>query len=397
MIFAPLIPSDLSNKISEKHLYLAKQICEVSLKLSSSHNKFILDEVISLLRTTNSYYSNMIESQGTHPIDIYNASKGNFTNDKKNKSLQELSLIHIEVQNFISNTYQDNKKAYELEYILELHKQFYTKDEMKEYLSISYNNISATMIPGILRDKEVKIGNLIAPTYMHIQPYMYEFESAYNNAIKYKSKEEQLICILASHHRFVYLHPFLDGNGRISRLFLDYLFFKIGIDGYGLWNISRGLARNINKYKEMLSMADIIVQGNTDGRGPLSNRGLEYFLDFMLETSFDQVTYMYENLKMDKLSTKIENFVKLSYSGLIDGIKLPKYTDLLFKNLLLKGELKRSEVAKIIGKSDRTASRLIATLLKEDFLQSKSNKSPISIKINPKFASYIISDLMPIV
>ena len=56
-----------------------------------------------LLRKVNSYYSNQIESEGTHPIDIDKATRQEFSSDSKEKQLQQLSLVHIEVQKYVES------------------------------------------------------------------------------------------------------------------------------------------------------------------------------------------------------------------------------------------------------------------------------------------------------
>ena len=394
MDFTPIIPTDLSGIIHHKHLNKAEEICIKSASIKGSHNQNIINEIISLLRVTNSYYSNRIESEGTHPIDIDRAMKNDFSDDEKKRALQKLSLAHIEVQKQIENHIDNTSTIYENKYILDIHKQFYTQDGMETFLNIQYGDLKAKMTPGALRDRDVTVGSHIAPSKDNMTSLLANFDQMYNQS-SYLSKAEQLIYALCSHHRLVWIHPFLDGNGRVSRLFLDYLFFKIKIDGYGLWNISRGLARNIDKYKEMLQYADMTVQGAQDGRGALSNRGLSAFLDFMLEITLDQVEYMNKYLKIDSLGKNIEKYVKLSQSGLFDNEPLPKYSELVFKELLIKGNISRGEVANIIGKGTRTATTLVSKLIKADFLQSKSHKDALSLKFNAHFASYIIPELMP--
>jgi Fic family protein len=395
MNFAPIIPTDLQGEFLDYQKEKANKIIEKSLLLTSTHNKIVLDEIINLLRTTNSYYSNRIESQGTHPINIYNAMNGNFDNDKKSKLLQQLSLVHIEVQKIIEDSFEKQQNIFSSEHIKYLHKEFYSKKQMQEFLYISNNGLEAKIIPGIFRSQNVRIGQHIPIEYEYLSTNIDEFVNIYNKEMKNKTKAEQLIYILASHHRLVYLHPFLDGNGRISRLFLDYLFFKIDIKGYGLWNIARGLARSVTSYKQHLSLADMVVQGSTEGRGPLSNRSLKQYIDYMLDTALDQVEYMYNNLQLSVLSNRLNRFVQLSSTKQINNIIIEKYADLLFDQLLIKGELKRSLVGKIIGKSDRTASRLIKQLLDNGLIKSKSHKSPISLNINPRFASYLFPELFP--
>jgi len=139
----------------------------------------------------------------------------------------------------------------------------------------------------------------------------------------------------------------------------------------------------------------MIVQGSQDGRGALSNRALSVFLDFMLDIALDQVEYMMRYLKIDSLGKNIDKYVKLSQNELFDSEPLPKYSELLFKELLIKGNISRGEVSSIINKSSRTATNLVSKLIKADFLQSKSHKEPISLKFNSHFASYIIPELMP--
>jgi Fic family protein len=394
MNFTPIIPTNLSGIINNNHLNKAEEICIKSASLKGSHNQNIINEIISLLRVTNSYYSNRIESEGTHPIDIDKAMKNNFSNNEKKRSLQKLSLAHIEVQKQIETNINNTSSIYENQYMLDIHKQFYTQDGMETFLNIQYGDLKAQMIPGTLRNRDVTVGSHIAPSKDNIVSLLSSFDHMYNQSTNL-SKAQQLIYALCSHHRLVWIHPFLDGNGRVSRLFLDYLLYKIKIDGYGLWNISRGLARNIDKYKEMLQYADMTVQGAQDGRGALSNRGLSTFLDFMLDISLDQVEYMNKYLKIDSLGNNIEKYVKLSQSGLFDNEPLPKYSELVFKELLIKGTINRGEVSNIIGKSSRTATTLVSKLIKADFLQSKSHKDSISLKFNTHFASYIIPELMP--
>jgi len=394
MEFTPIIPKKLNRSINSKHLKLAEEICIKSAILKGSHNQYILNEIVSLLRKTNSYYSNRIESEGTHPIDIDKAMRKEFSDDEKKRNLQKLSLAHIDVQKYIENHVYNTNSIYEKDFILDIHKQFYIQDGMESYLNIQYGDLKSEMTPGTLREMDVSVGNHKAPSKEKVNNLLIHFDNMYNKS-KHLSKAEQLIYALCSHHRLVWIHPFLDGNGRVSRLFLDYLLFKIGLDGYGLWNISRGLARDVENYKSSLQYADMIVQGAQDGRGALSNRGLDSFLTFMLETALDQVKYMNKYLKIDSLGNNIEKYVKLSQSGLFDIEPLPKYSELLFKELLIKGSISRGEVGNIIGKSTRTATTLVSKLIKADFLSSKSHKEAISLKFNSHFASYIIPELIP--
>jgi predicted HTH transcriptional regulator len=133
----------------------------------------------------------------------------------------------------------------------------------------------------------------------------------------------------------------------------------------------------------------------TDGRGPLSLRGLQYYLQYMLETALDQIDFMNQNLQLTSLANRIDRFIVLANNAMIDIEPFPKYTSPLLKELLIKGEVARGEVKNIINKSDRTATSLIKTLTDRDYIESDTPKSAIRIKFNAKFASYLMPQLIP--
>jgi Fic family protein len=54
--------------------------------------------IATLLRSVNSYYSNRIEGQQTHPRDIERALKKNFSKEPKKARLQRLAVAHIAAQ-----------------------------------------------------------------------------------------------------------------------------------------------------------------------------------------------------------------------------------------------------------------------------------------------------------
>ena len=78
----------------------------------------------------------------------------------------------------------------------------------------------------------------------------------------------------AAHHRLNYIHPFLDGNGRVSRLMSHAMALSAGIGAHGLWSVSRGLARGLTSrgdYKRMMDHAD--SPGRATSTGAATCRG----------------------------------------------------------------------------------------------------------------------------
>ncbi len=396
MNFTPIAPTDIKGNIDNRLLEKANTLLLETAKLEGSHTPQILQAVKDLLYTVNSYYSNKIESEGTHIIDIERAMQKDYSTDVKKRNLQILSLAHIEVQKECEKYFRKNHNAsaYGKEFILGIHKSFYSKDGMEPFLHISHESMKEELTPGAMRQREVKVGNHIAPKADDVNSLLNEFENLYNKSLK-SSDAIKLIYILSSHHRLMWIHPFLDGNGRTARLALDSAFACMQMRGYGLWNISRGLARNSDEYKSNLAYADMIKQGEKDGKGTLSSRALANFVEFMLDTALDQVEYMNKHLKLNALTEKIELYVQRVNDGLLGIEPLPKHSEKIFKYLLLSGECVRGKIPEIIGMKERTVSRVIAELLKRNFIVSDSKAGPIRLKIGVSMASYLFPMLVP--
>ncbi|WP_407046050.1 Fic family protein [Mesorhizobium abyssinicae] len=65
----------------------------------------------------------------------------------------------------------------------------------------------------------------------------------------------RIIACAAAHLRLAWIHPFLDGNGRIARLFSYAWLCELNV-GSSLWSVARGLARQVDEYKARLQAAD---------------------------------------------------------------------------------------------------------------------------------------------
>lgn len=394
MKISPLLPIDINGVFDHELLILSEQVCIESAQIAGGLNIHNIEAIQELLRVTNSYYSNRIEAQSTHPIDIEKAMRQDFSSNSSQKSLQKLSLAHIQTQRHIEKLSTQNE-VYDRNFVREIHHYFYTQEGMESFLTITHEDHTLQIVPGKFRANDVQVGNHIAPPNEEIEMIFGYFEKMYRQYAHNTTKAMQLLCALSAHHRLTWIHPFLDGNGRVSRLYFDALLKSMNLHGYGLWNISRGLARNVSGYQKHLSHADMIRQGATDGNGDLSLRGLKYYLHFMLESALDQIRFMDESLKLSTLSARIERFVEFSQKGMYNIEPLPQNSEMLFNKLLLVGELARGEVEKTIGKSQRTASSLIKKLLEMDYLTTDSPRGDIRLKFNAFFASKLMPDLIP--
>lgn len=199
MYITPIIPQSDALSINNDLVKKAELVVIKSAKLVGGHNVQFINAIKDLLRITNSYYSNRIESEGTHPIDIEKAMKEDFSQDTKKKNLQELSLIHIEVQKLLEQMAIDDEqnRLFDREKIKGIHNKFYSKPQMAHALNISHGQLQANMIPGEFRKSNVEIGEHIAPNFDEISSYFNEFETLYNQC-KFESQTMKLIYVLCS-------------------------------------------------------------------------------------------------------------------------------------------------------------------------------------------------------
>ena len=93
----------------------------------------------------------------------------------------------------------------------------------------------------------------MAPASKNLSEFLKRFSAIYGPLVT--TEPGSLVAAAAAHHRLAWIHPFLDGNGRVARLFTLAWFTKAGVDSDGLWTISRGLARRKADYQAALAHA----------------------------------------------------------------------------------------------------------------------------------------------
>lgn len=118
-------------------------------------------------------------------------------------------------------------------------------------------NGEGSKYPGELRrhDVSIKSSGHMPPPPITLQSHFDEFIAFIN----YPHKEQyQLLMVAIAHHRFEYIHPFDNGNGRMGRL-LNYAFLiKLGfqVKNERIINPSSVFYTDRDKYYDMLSSAD---------------------------------------------------------------------------------------------------------------------------------------------
>jgi Fic family protein len=242
------------------------------------------------------------------------------------------------------------------------------------------------VIPGALRTRDVMVGGHIAISAPAVPRFVQRFEEVYSRL----GKTETIMATAAAHHRLAWIHPFLDGNGRVARL-MSHATLLDALDTGAVWSVARGLARNVNAYKGHLAACDQTRRNDLDGRGNLSEERLAEFTRFFLTTCLDQVTFMEGLMQPDSLRARIllwtEEEIRLD--------RLPPKSGAILEAVLYRGELPRGDAAGIVGTGDRQARRVVSALIERSVLLSDSSRAPLRIAFPATLASRWMPGLFP--
>jgi Fic family protein len=342
-----------------------------------------------LVRIMNTYYSNLIEGHNTRPRDIERALAGELDKDEGRRDLQLEAAAHVVVQREVDRMAGEGllPAPASMEFLRWLHREFY-RDAPESMLLIQTPERVLRMTPGEWRtdvDHDVAVGRHVPPSSARIADFMRYFEERFT--LDRIGRAAQIMAMASAHHRFNYIHPFLDGNGRVSRLMSHAMASVSGIGARGLWSVSRGLARGLESrtdYKRMMDYADTPRQGDLDGRGNLSQKALQEFVLWFLRVCLDQVTFMSGLFELDSLSQRLRAYVQRSTA-------LKPETAGLLEEALIRGEFERGEIARITGLPERSARRVLSDVIELGLLASDTPKGKVSLR----FPARVLEDLFP--
>ncbi len=365
---------------------LAVELAARSAGFRRSLPQGVVSALADLVRAMNCYYSNLIEGHDTHPVDIERALKNDYSAEPEKRNLQLEARAHIAVQKWIDEGGL-KERATSAEGICEIHRRF--GELLPEELLWSEDSGTGErtkMVPGRLRERHVKVGRHIPISPGALPRFLARFESVYGKL----GRTDTILAAAAAHHRLLWIHPFLDGNGRVARL-MSYAMLLGVLDTGGIWSVARGLARAESAYKGHLAACDLPRRNDLDGRGNLSEEALAEFTRFFLQTCIDQVAFMEDLVQPDRLRDRILIWTEEE----IRASALPPRSGTILEAVLYRGELPRGEVANLLGTGERQARRVTAALLEREVLKSESSRAPLHLAFPAKLAPRWMPGLFP--
>lgn len=365
----PTLPSGGTVELEEQAL----QLTSVANRLTASLPPAVQIGVGDLVRSMNCYYSNLIEGHPTLPHDIDDALKFHYSDDPERRDLQLEAVAHIAVQQMIDNGEGPDDDPASVAYIKWIHREFCERLP-KEMLIAKHPTTGEKIpvVPGEFRRTDVVVGRHVPPKFAEVGGLVSYFAEAYSP--DRRRGVAAIFAIPAAHHRLLWIHPFVDGNGRVARLLSHAMLIRLGL-GSPLWSVSRGLARAVDKYKATLAAADQPRRGDLDGRGNLSRQALIGFCNFFFEACIDQVTFMETLLNPSELGRRIRLYTRDE----VDAGRLPKGSVEVLGEALSAGEVERGKIQELTGYRERRSRQILSDLVQKDLLVSTGPRRPVRL------------------
>ncbi len=351
--------------------------------------KRVPPELRVLLRSMNSYYSNRIEGQHTRPHEIEQALAKDFSANKELAAKQRLAVAHIDAEAALEQRYKGEEGAHRLyspEGVQDLHYELFARLPEQDWDVAE----GQTVVPGALRSKEVSVGSHIAPAAASLPMFLEYWGRRYSSV---RRGEAALVAMACAHQRLGWIHPFMDGNGRVMRLHTHTMLSSLGYT-QGLWSPLRGFARGQERYYALLAEADSTRRGDLDGRGNLSERALIVWAEYVLDTCLDQVQFMARMLDFDTIKDRLEAALVFESTVLKSGIRQEALRPLHY--LFLSGEeISRGEFKTMLGLGERIATEALGSLVKRGLLKSDSPQGKIRFGMPQHALRFLFPKLWP--
>lgn len=363
--FEPLMPAEFG---IEPLLERASDLTRAATLLGPAAQTG-LREMKTLLRSMNSFYTNKIEGEHTRPVDIERALNQDYSSDADLARKQRLAVAHIRAELSCEAELDARRLAgedpsrwlYSAEALTWMHAQLFQGLPEQDLTLID----GSIMTPGLLRTHPVAIGRHEAPTPPAVPAFVDRWAQAYGQV---RRGEASIVAAAAAHHRLAWIHPFLDGNGRVARLHTHLLLRAMGLTN-GLWSPLRGFARTEVQYKALLQAADEHRKGPLDGRGNLTQSGLDDWIKYTIDVCIDQAEFMAKQLDIEGMRNRIAAALAFEELTVQSGVRQAALMPLHFL-FGTQAELGRAEFKAMSGLGERVATETLSALLRRGFLAS---------------------------
>ena len=322
-------------RITQKLLANIKRIAELTATANlKKPSKLVLVQMERSARAISSYSSTSIEGNPlplTEVKKILKSAPKNIRDSEKEVLNYNNALEKLNEELIIKDT------VFNLELVLSIQKEITTGLIEKHRC-------------GKLRVEPVFVNDPRLKRPIYLPPDHQDGRKLINDLILFVSKNRGFVdpLILAGifHKQFVIIHPFIDGNGRTSRLATKALLADMGLNTFNLFSFENYYNKNVSKYFEKVG-----VFGNYyDIKDKIDfTEWLEYFTDGIID----------ELLRVGK---ELEIAIKTP------DIKLPEHLIKLLNYIEENGSITNKEYSKATKRSKASRNIDFAKLIKMELI-----------------------------
>ena len=287
------IPANMYDLISKIYEYKGKQ------ELYVANFSDVLDKMIEVAKIQSTKSSNAIEGISTNDTRLEELM--NKKSEPKNRNEEEI-YGYREVLDIIHENYENIE--FTKNNILTLHNRLYSYsgESHKGKFKTTDNSIVET---NALGEKKVRFQPVSA---FETENYIEKMISAYNEALRLKIPP--LLLIPTVIHDFLCIHPFADGNGRISRLLTLLLLYKNGFFVGKYISLEMIIEETKDIYYEELQASSENWHSGTNNNLP--------FIKYMLSVIYKAYSECDERFKLisEKSLTSTERVMKVFENSL---------------------------------------------------------------------------------
>ena len=376
--FEPLLPQKDLDSLALR----SRDVVEKSLRLQGALPASTRRAVAELVRAMNSYYSNLIEGQSTHPKNIDRALAQDFSEQPDTARKQRIAVAHITAERELEADGIAEEEVLKSTYLCKAHRAFFGHMEEKDRMVED-----RVVMPGAIREEDVQVFRHYPPTWRSIPQFLLRADQVFG---KRWGLDSLLMGIASAHQRLAWVHPFLDGNGRACRLQTHMALMPLSA---GLWSVNRGFARDRANYYAHLSNADMSRHGDLDGRGNLSEKMLRTWCEYFINTCQDQVTFMTRMLNLEELKDRMAGLIAVRSKEA--GKHYRENAVLPMLHVIAVGPVSRGDFNRMLGLGERTGRTVMAQLLKDGLLVSDTPKGELRIGLPLDALNILLPNLYP--
>lgn len=309
--------------ITQRLLANIKRINSLVLNLNNQHfPDVILLGLEKTAQAVSSYASTSIEG---NPLPLTEVKKILKSTPQNLRESEKEVLNYNEALKNLSEKIKERNISLSLNLILNIHKQI-----MKDLLPI-YEQ-------GKLRQKPVVVNNPKTGQVVFLPPDAQGVEILMKDLVNFvivnTNKIDPLILAGIFHKQMVIVHPFIDGNGRTTRLAVKILLAQMGLNTFNLFSFENYYNNNVTKYFQTV--------GEFGNYYEIRDKiDFTSWLEYFTEGIIDELLRIQKLLPNQKLSPKTQ--IQTYHQKIIDHIKKNGFiTDAIYSTLTKRAKATRT-------------------------------------------------------